>query len=238
MKYLISVLCLSILALSGCENKTRESQLIKISVYPEAAKNSQLVKELMYYDPNYLVHKMPSFDTLIAQGVKLGYSVDNTKGLASYRVDYDTKMALVEDNIERLKSDFSTYIPQLAAAHASKADLFERLGPIGADWGHGLLTRTAEESLALASPLLGKSVNTEQLTVLVNKMSTGLGAPTSTEFVRAQYYDAFNSMPEAVTLYYLQSYNDNQKMLMRVGFHQLEDEWRVMGFGLEPATTD
>jgi len=238
MKHLKIVLWLAIFVLSGCDNKTRESQLIEISIYPETVKNTQLVKELMYYDPNYLVHKIPSFDTIVAQGIQLGYSIDDAKDVASYRVDYNTEESLFVNNIERLKYDFSIYIPKLAAAHASKTDLFEKLGPMGAAWAHGLLTRTAEESLALASPLLGKSVNTEQLTNHINNMSAGLGVPSSTEFIRAQYYEAFNSMPEAVTLYYLQSYNDNQKMLMRVGFHQLEGEWRVMGFGLEPATTD
>ncbi len=234
MRYLASTCLAIIIALSGCGFDVNDIQSIDIETYPDADKNVKLAEDLMYYDPRYIAYKVPSFNESTAQGIKLGYFVRSSDGKSSYRVTYSMKVPSVASNIDSLKSDFETFIPQLAKFHASKDELFNKLSPKGQAWANSLFSRSAEDILSTSSSLLRESITTEQLTTAVKNMSSEYGTPISTDFIRAQYYQEFGGIPESVSLYYLQTYKNDKKAFIRVSFHQGNGSWAVMGFRVEP----
>lgn len=89
-------------------------------------------------------------------------------------------------------------------------------------------------TILTGSSLLRESITVEQLTTAMKNMSSEYGAPSSTDFVRAQYYEEFGGIPESVSLYYLQVYKNDKKAFIRVSFHQENEKWTVMGFRVEP----
>lgn len=234
MKYLTSTWLVIIFALSGCSFDVNDIQSIDIETYAETDKNVKLAEDLMYYDPRYIAHKVPSFNESTAQGIKLGYFVRSSDGKPSYRVTYSLKVPAVASNIDSLKSDFESFIPKLAEFHASKDDLFNSLSLKGQSWASSLFSRSAEDILSTSSSILRESITAEQLTAAIKNFSSEYEAPISTEFVRAQYYEEFDDIPESVSLYYLQTYQNGKKAFIRVSFHQESGNWAVMGFRVEP----
>lgn len=235
MKYLASILSVIVLALSGCSYNVNEIQSIDIDTYSEAEKNVKLAEDLIYYDPRYIAHKVPSLNEATAKGIRLGYFVGTSDGKSSYRITYNMKVPAVAVNIESLKSDFEEFIPKLAAFHASKSELFIDLSPRGAEWANSLFDSSAKEILSASSSVLRESITIEQLTNAVNSISSEYGTPSSTAFVRAQYYEAFAGIPESVSLFYLQTFPNEKKSLTRVSFHQENNNWVAMGFRVEPS---
>ena len=234
MKYLTSILFVIVLALPGCNFDVNETQFIDIDTYPEIEKNVKLVEDLIYYDPRYIADKVPSFNEATAKGIRLGYFVRSSDGKPSYRVTYSMKVPAVSINIESLKADFERFIPKLAAFHASKSKLFIDLSPRGEEWANSLFDSTAEDIMSASSGLLRESITIDQLANAINSISSEYGAPLSTSFVRAQYYEAFAGIPESVSLFYLQIFPNEKKALTRVSFHQENRNWAVMGFRVEP----
>jgi len=224
-----------VLTLAGCSFDVNDTQSIDIDTYPEIEKNVKLAEDLIYYDPRFIAHKVPSFNEATAKGIKLGYFVRSSDGKPSYRVTYSMKVPAVVKNIESLKSDFENYIPKLAAFHASKSELFIDLSPKGAEWANSLFDSSAEDILSASSGLLRESITIDQLANAVNSISSEYGTPSSTAFVRAQYYEEFGGIPESVSLYYLQTFPNEKKALTRVSFHQENGNWAVMGFRVEPS---
>lgn len=237
MKYLASIWFAVAIALSGCGFDVNDIQSIDIKTYSETDKNVKLVEDLVYYDPRYIAHKVPSLNESTAQGIKLGYFVRSSDGKPSYRITYSMKVPAVAKNIDSLKSDFEKFIPELAAFHASKSELFDALAPQGQEWIHSLFDRSAEDILSTSSSLLRESVSVEQLTSAITSMSSEYGSPSTTDFVRAQYYEEFGGIPESVSLNYLQTYKNEKKAFIRVSLHQENEKWIVMGFRIEPHTS-
>lgn len=211
-----------------------EIQSIDINTYAEVDKNVKLAEDLMYYDPRYIAYKVPSLNEHTSQGIKLGYFVSSSGGTPSYRVTYNMKIPAVVENIDSLKSDFKAYIPQLAAFHASKSELYEIISPQGREWAMSLFSHSAEDILSGSSNLLRESISTEQFETAIKNIQSEFGTPLSTDFVRAQYYEEFDILPESVSLYYLQTYQGEKKAMVRVSFHQENNKWIVMGFRIEP----
>lgn len=234
MKFLTKVWFAIAVSLTGCSFDVTEIQSIDIETYPETEKNVKLAEDLMYYDPRYIAHKVPSFNESTSQGIKLGYFVRSSDGKPSYRVTYSKTVPAVSENIDSLRSDFETYIPKLATVHASKAELFTDLSPKGQEWANSLFHRSAEDILSTSSSILRESITVEQLTTAIKNMSSEYGAPSSTDFVRAQYYEEFGGLPESISLYYLQVHKKDKKTFIRVSFQQENEKWTVMGFRVEP----
>ncbi|MCL1038496.1 DUF4019 domain-containing protein [Shewanella submarina] len=234
MKYIVGTWFAVIFALSGCSFDVTEIQAIDIETYSDTSKNVKLAEDLVYYDPRYIAHKVPSFNEATSQGIKLGYFVRSSDGKPSYRVTYSMKVSAVESNIDSLKSDFETFIPKLADFHASKEELFTNLSPKGQAWASSLFGGSAEDILSTGANLLRETVTAEQLTAVIKGLSSDYGSPISTDFVRAQYYEEFDDFPESVSLYYVQAYKNNRKALVRVSFTQENGNWAVMGFRVEP----
>jgi len=234
LKYFITIWLAIVASLSGCSFDVTEIQSIDIETYPETEKNVKLSEDLIYYDPRYIAFKVPGFNESTAQGIKLGYFVRSSDGKPVYRITYSMKVPAIAKNIDSLKSDFETYIPKLAATHASKDGLFNMLAPKGQEWAVLLFSRSADDILSTSSSLLRKSINSDQLTAAIQNLTSEYGSPSSTDFVRAQYYEAFSSIPESVSLYYLQTYQNKKKAFVRVSYHQDDGEWVVMGFRIEP----
>jgi len=234
LKYLTSLIAILIISLSGCSVKLNEIQSIDINIYPETERNVKLTKDLIYYDPRYIAHKIPSLNESTAQGIKIGYFVRSSDGKPSYRITYNMKVPEIVKNIDLLNSDFKSYIPKLASFHASKEKVFNRLSSKGEKWTKSLFQSSAKQILSASSSILKGAVTTDQLAAFINDFTSKNDTPTSTNFVRAQYYEEFANVPESVSLYYLQTYKNNNEAFIRVSYHQEGGEWKVMGFSIKP----
>ncbi len=234
LKYLASVWLAIFFALSGCSFNVNDVQFIVIETYPETEKNVKLAEDLMYYDSRYIAYKVPSLNESTAKGIKLGYFVRSEDGKPGYKITYSMKVPAVASNIDSLKSDFKTFIPKLAKFHASKDELFRNLSPKGQDWARSLFSRSTENILSSSSSLLRDSMTEEQLTAAIKNLLSEYDVPISTDFIRAQYYEEFEGIPEFLSIHYLQTYKNDKKALIRVNFHQENGSWAVMGFGVGP----
>ena len=234
MKLGIKVLGLLLILLTGCSFNINDIQSIDISVYSDNDKNVSLAKDLIYYDPRYISFKVPSLNEETAKGIKLGYFIRSSDGQPSYRVTYNLTVLAVASNIDELKLQFEKFIPELASFHASKYDLFQELAPKGNSWVDSLFNSPVTETLKKSSKILQESVTEEQLTNILEKISNEYGQPKSIKYVRAQYYEEFENLPESVSLYYLQSYPDSKKLMIRVSLHQVNGKWLVMGINVQP----
>ncbi len=234
MKYLSNFWIAVFVFLSGCSFDVINIQSIDIDTYAETTENVKLIKDLLYYDPRYIAYKVPNYNKETAKGIKLGFFLRSSDGKPSYRITYSMKNSAVAKNIDSLQSDFQDFIPKLAAEHASRSELFEELTPKGQSWIKLLFDRSADEALSASSSLLRGSVTSEQLSMAIKNISSKFGVPVSTDFVRAQYYEKFTDAPESVSLFYMQTYKNKKKVLIRVGFCQENKEWKVMGFRFEP----
>ena len=52
-------------------------------------------------------------------------------------------------------------------------------------------------------------------------------------FVRAQYYEAFEEIPESVSLFYLAKFDNQKSKTIRISMHQQNQKWLVMGFNIK-----
>lgn len=224
------------LSLFGCERKHANIQDIPIKVYNKPQDNIQLAQELVYYDPAYLNHKLPSFNPTLREHIQLGYFVSKQGG-ANYRIAYDAKAEAIASQLATLKKAFSDYIPQLAKQHASKSALFEQLIPLGDTWLDSLFNQSIDHTLANSSELLQFSINDEQLSIYLELVKQHYGEPQDRTYQRAQFYEAHNDIPESVSLFYQQAFASNRSLTIRVSLHQQRDEWKVMGLNIQGVNT-
>jgi len=218
----------------GCSFDVNDTQIIDIEIHQDNEKNAKLAEDLIYYDPRYIAHKINSYNEQTARGLKLGYFVRSSDGKASYRITYSLKLPAVVSNHETLKAEFEAYIPQLAAFHASKEKLFKKLSPVGEKWANSMLEQSATTILVKSSSLLRDTVTEKKFADFLENISAEYGKRESTVYVRAQYYEAFENIPESVSLYYKQSFSSKKNAMVRISMHQEGGKWLVMGFNVQP----
>lgn len=228
---IIAVVLLAV-AMVGCsfDVDIKSTQDIEISYHAENEKNIKLVEELIYYDPGYIAFKIPALNENTAKGIELGYFIKDD-GKPVYRVTYSLKnLILVGANISELEKEFEHFIPKLAAFHASKESLFVELEPIGMSWVKSFFSESASALWNESSTLLKEIVTQAQFSKISASFSTEFGKPLEILFIRAQYYEAFGGIPESVSLFYSAQFVAQKVLTIRIGMHQQNQKWLVMGF--------
>jgi len=214
----------------ACSFKYTETQDIEISNFADNERNAKLAENLMYYDPRFLSHKIPALDENTSKGIQLGYFVRSPDEQSSYRVTYNLSIDAVSANLDDLKKQFETYIPQLAAFHISKEPLFLELEPVGLAWVKDFLSGDANALLERSSQLLRDAMTVEQLLAMQDEFVVTYGEPTDITFVRAQYYEKFSDVPESVSLFYETQMTKDSSFMVRVSVHESDELWRALGF--------
>lgn len=227
----ITVACL----LTGaCSFEFKETQDIAITQFEDDERNTALAEELMYYDPRYLVYKIPALTDETSEGIRLGYFVRASDGKPSYRVTYNRSVDAVSDNLNELKSQFDSYIPVLAAQHVSKTSLFRQLEPLGLSWAQNFFAADAGTLRDKSSALFRDSLTVDDLARMQETVLTNYGSPMSMTFARAQFYDEHGDVPESVSLFYRAELADERALSFRVSLHEVDAKWQTMGFGVDP----
>jgi hypothetical protein len=234
LKLIIKIFISISILLTGCSLNVDDIQSIDIDTYDDNNENIKLAEDLIYYDPRYIAYKVPSFNEKTAKGIKLGYFVRSSDGKPTYRITYSLKVPSVVKSLDSLKSEFESYIPELAKIHASKKDLFNKLSPAGEAWAISFFNSSAPEVLKASSAILQETINPEQLGGMQEKMLNEYGELKITSYFRAQYYEEFENIPESVSLYYSQEFSSSKLLVFRVSMHQQKGEWVVMGFNIQP----
>lgn len=232
-KNFLAVLVLAFVMV-GCSVNVSDIQSIDIDYYAENDKNIKLAEDLMFYDPRYIAFKIAAVDEDSLKGMRLGYFIRSSDGKPSYRVTYNLKNLSVSSKLSELKRGFEEYIPKLAASHVSKASLFTELEPLGMKWSNSLFAEEVDSLYAESSTLLKEAISPEQFSKVVTQLSGQYGSEINIGFVRAQYYEAFEDMPESVSLFYKADFAEQKVLMIRVSMHQQSQKWRVMGFNIQP----
>jgi len=228
-KTAVTLICITLL-ISACSFKYTETQDIEITHYPDNERNAKLAEDLMYYDPQFLAHEIPALDQDTSKGIRIGYFVRSFDGKPSYRITYNRSIDAVEENIDELKTQFEAFIPLLAEKHASREALFLELEPIGLSWAKDFFAADAGTILQESSQVLRDYVTVLQLSKMQGELAKAYGPPTSVSYVRAQYYEAFDDVPESVSLFYEAEMADESSFVFRVSLHETDDGWRAIGF--------
>ncbi len=214
----------------GCGIERIEFQIIEISYYPDNERNAKLAEDLFHYDPRYLAHKIPSLDEETSKGLQLGYSGGSPDGKSSYKIKYDLNNPAISSNIDDLKAQFDSYIPKLAALHASKEPIFAELRPIGSSWAQSFLSGDLYHLLEESSEILKEAATVEQLSELRDELLDNYGPITELTFVRAQFYEQFAELPQSVSLYYEAQADEDIWLLVSFSQYETENQWRANGF--------
>jgi len=228
---IFSVLFISFLIL-GCNFNVNlnDIQDIKITAYKDNEKNLKLAEALMYYDPLYFAHNMNSFDENTSQGIKIGYFVSDATKKVSFRITYNLRNSSVSDNIDKLKKDFESFIPKLVAMHTSKQTLFDELQPKGKDISIAIFSGIKNEVADSVSSLLLNTAGEEQLSNILDAVARDYGAIQDITFLRSQFYQAFDQIPESVSLFYKGKLKSKKSVIIRISYTQENQQWMLLGF--------
>ena len=227
MKNLLTIFCILLVA---CDIARIELQSIEIDQYPDNARNAKLAEDLIYYDPQYFAYKMPAFNEDTLRGIQIGHSASPEGEKSSIRIRYNRNNQAVLASISELRSQFDTFFPQLAAAHASKDDLFANLSPVGISWLRRLFTDDPENLLAEGSQEFRDSTGVDEFSSGVEEMERTYGQLEDFSFVRAQYYEPFSQYSETINLWYQVDTSNQVRILIVLKWQRWEDEWLIAGF--------
>ncbi len=240
MRSVGSVIVLILLGfLGGCQFKVApyEVQHVEVDFYEDFEANIDLAVAISQYAVEYYVFHIEGYDESFVAGITLGASADSTDGRKAYiRVRYDFGDPMMAARRSQLKQGFEEFIPHLAQSHAEKELVFEERGPAGRDWLKAVFGGKGQELYEdFSSPLKGmiSSAEWKKTSRLVSK---DLGDPLSLRFLGGQFYEAFESNPESISLYYLGEFVGEDDLSIRVSEILEDGEWRVVGFKWEPQT--
>jgi len=219
---------------TACSTDVADIQNIYIEHYADNQANAKLAEDLMYYDARYIAANIPGFDEQSAAGISLGFFVRESDGVPSYRIQYDLTNPSVMTNLSSLKQGFERYIPQLAADHAAKSTVFEKLIPIAQNWVNSLFNGNITLLMNSRSELIKAQMSAEKLAELAGKLSSDYGRDPASSFLRAQYYRAFDNSPELVSLHYLVEAKDGKSILISISTHEVGEQWQLLGLWFEP----
>lgn len=219
---------------TACSTDVEDIQNIYIEHYADNQANAKLAEDLMYYDARYIAANIPGFDEQSAAGISLGFFVRESDGVPSYRIQYDLTNPGIVTNLTSLKQGFERYIPQLAADHAAKSTVFEKLIPIAQSWVDTLFNGNITLLMNSRSELIKAQMSAEKLAELAGKLSADYGREPASSFLRAQYYRAFGHSPELVSLHYLVEAKDGKSILISISTHEVGGQWQLLGLWFEP----
>ena len=227
LKYII--ICVISITAIGCELNVTDTQYIDIKYYDDNNKNKKLAEDLIYYDTRYIASKVPLLNEKTGSGIQLGYFIRSSDNKPSYKITYNLKNPSVASNIEALKKQFNDFIPSFSSFHASKEPIFKQLQPLGSLWASQLFTDDAGSLLNESSIILKKSVTPKQFLKITSELQKTYGKPVSMKYVRSQYYEKFSDVPESVSLFYIASFSNQNKLMIRISMLEQDKDWVLMG---------
>ncbi|MGL6259323.1 hypothetical protein [Vibrio sp. WXL210] len=211
------LLMISFIYLSGCNFQAKDVQLIEINVSNDKEKNDQIAQALMFYSPLYFVSNIPTLTEKNYSGIQVGYVRAKDLSRSNFRVFYVLNNSeLTSADIAAIKQEFEIFIPIMAEEHASKYEVFESQSKIKAQWLKVFLNNNGEAKYMNSLSRLVLNEFGQQLQAIPGQVSAQLGKVEQVEYLRPQYYRAFNGFQEQVVLVYEVTFRSGSKSLVQV----------------------
>jgi hypothetical protein len=230
---LTHIVGLSVLLL-GCSVNVTDVQRIEISLYDDDKLNIKLAEDLMYYNGGYIAHHVLSLDEKTAKGIKLGYFVRSSDNTAFYQITYRLDNAAVLANHSNLQDEFESFIPRLAELHVEKEPVFEALKPMGRQVARDFYGDDPGAIWDSSSELLKSRVSRERFLELATSLKETYGEIASLDWLRGQYYQAFQGQPETISLFFKLEFENGKSNTFRTSVMEGVEEKSLVGFGVQP----
>lgn len=222
-----------LLFLTACSFKTTYIQMIPIDLLETAEENQKLAEDLMYYDPRYYAHNMPTLKSIAGKGVRYGYHIATGSGRASFKVTYTTSMPQVAVNLSALQEEFETFVKILAEHHIEKMPLLESLRPEAMAWADTLFSEDASSFYTASSKMMKGVTNQVDFDRAMNQLRNQWPDRTAFSYLRGQYYLAFEEIPESVSLFFQADLPEGKFLVVRISMVEEGGKWVPLGFKID-----
>ncbi|TDF34619.1 hypothetical protein EYS14_22950 [Alteromonadaceae bacterium M269] len=207
-------------------------QVIELDLHGSDEANDKIVKSLMYYSWDYYIHNIDSLNPENSKAIQIGWTPGKGVGDAKFRIFYVlSSSSLSTATVEKLKSEFSDFIPKLAQEHSDRLSFYASESPKMKKWIESLQERTATDIYNDFLPESRKVFEPEQLEQVLGAMREEHGTIAKLEFQAGQYYKPYSEYDEHVILYYLATFEDGVRSQVKLTYTDLEQAQRraIMG---------